>query len=119
MEAKTPDKITRYQKHFSERGFWEKVGDVAKKAGSKVIYAALLLYYVLIDENTPLKYKGIIIGSLGYFILPLDIIPDFIPIAGYTDDLAALTACIKAVWECITPEIKVRAEKKLSEWFDS
>lgn len=46
------------------------------------------------DENTPGKHKMIIIGALGYFILPVDLIPDFIPVAGFTDDAAALIACL-------------------------
>lgn len=43
--------------------------------------------------------------------------PDFIPIAGFTDDLAAITACIKAVYDNITPAIKTKASDKLNEWF--
>ena len=83
----------------------------------KVIYYVLLLYYVLMDENTPWEQKGIIIGALGYFILPIDLIPDFIPVAGYADDVAALTACIKTVVDNITPWIKQRAVQKLTDWF--
>ena len=42
--------------------------------------------------------------------------PDFIPIAGFTDDLAAITACIKTVYDNITPAIKSKASKKLNDW---
>lgn len=94
-----------------------KIGKVCKKAGIKAIYYVLLLYYVLIDENTSWEHKGIIIGALGYFILPVDLIPDFIPMAGFTDDVAALVACIKTVMRNITPSIKQKAARKLSEWF--
>ena len=83
----------------------------------KAIYYVLLLYYVLMDENTPWEHKGIIIGALGYFILPVDLIPDFIPVAGYADDVAALTACIKTVMDNITPSIKKKAMQKLTDWF--
>jgi uncharacterized membrane protein YkvA (DUF1232 family) len=93
--------------------------NVAKKAGAKVVYCALLLYYVLKSSSVPTEDKLIIIGALGYFILPLDLIADFIPIAGYTDDLAALIACYKAVKNNITPEIKQQAQNKYSEWFDN
>ncbi len=110
--------MKRYRKHYSESGLWKKISGVAKKAGSKVVYAALLLYYVLVDKNTPNKYKATIIGALGYFILPLDIIPDAIPLLGFSDDLAALTAGVKAVWDCITPDIKRQAAEKMSQWFD-
>ena len=69
------------------------------------------------DENTPGKHKMIIIGALGYFILPVDLIPDFIPVAGFTDDAAALIACLKTVSENVTPQVKSNAIKKLHEWF--
>ena len=77
----------------------------------------MLLYYVLINENTSLKDKAVIIGALGYFILPLDLVPDFIPVAGFADDIAALTACLHTVKANITLEIKKKARMKLYEWF--
>ena len=116
-ENKTPQGIEQYQSRFSESGLFSKIGKVCKTAGMKVIYYVLLLYYVLIDENTPWEHKGIIIGALGYFILPIDLIPDFIPVAGYADDIAALTACVKTVMDNITPDIKQKAVQKLTDWF--
>lgn len=117
METKTPQYIEQYQEHYSESGLFAKIGKVCKKAGIKVIYYVLLLYYVLINENTSLKDKAVIIGALGYFILPLDLVPDFIPVAGFADDIAALTACLHTVKANITPEIKKKARMKLYEWF--
>ena len=115
--SKAPKDIEKYQGHYSEDGLWGKIAKVAKQAGSKVIYAALILYYVLQDENTPKKHKAIILGALGYFILPIDILPDFIPLVGFSDDLAALIACIKSVYECVNPQIKAKAANKLASWF--
>lgn len=117
MRTLEPDKIEKYGEHYNEPGLWKKIATVARRAGSKVIYPVLLLYYVLQDENTPLKHKAMIIGALGYFILPIDIIPDILPILGFTDDLAALAACVKALVSSITPEIKEKAKRKLSDWF--
>ncbi len=117
MNAKEPKDIQQYQEHYSESGLWDKIAKVAMKAGTKVIYAALLLYYVLKDENTPKQHKTIIVGALGYFILPLDLIPDITPLVGFTDDAAALIACVKAVWECVTPNIKRQAIEKMCQWF--
>lgn len=117
MEKKTPTDVSIYQKHYSEEGLFEKISSVFKKAGMKVVYYVLLLFYVLKDENTPGKHKMIIIGALGYFILPVDLIPDFIPVAGFTDDAAALIACLKTVSENVTPQVKSNAIKKLHEWF--
>ena len=117
METKTPQDIAQYQEHYSESGLFAKIGKVCKKAGIKAIYYELLLYYVLMDGNTSLKDKGIIIGALGYFILPIDLIPDFIPVAGFTADLAALTACLHTVKANITPAVRKKALQKLYDWF--
>ena len=106
-----------YASDYSAEGFWDKIKSVAKKAGIKVVYAALLLYYVVTDENVSKKDKALIYGALGYFILPIDVIPDAIPGVGYSDDLAVLILALKAVWENVTPEIKAKAKNKLSEWF--
>lgn len=114
MGIRNPEDLKKYRKHYTEDGLFSKISRVFRKAGQKVIYSALLLYYVLNDSKTPLEHKAVIIGALGYFILPLDILPDFIPFAGYADDIAALTACIKAVKSNITPEIKEKASKRAS-----
>lgn len=116
-KIKTAKDLERYQEPYTESGLFAKIGKVCRKAGMKAVYYVLLLYYVLVDENTSWEHKGIIIGALGYFILPLDIIPDFLPIAGFTDDIAALAACIKAIMSNITPSVKRKAVQKLNDWF--
>ena len=109
--------LEKYSSHYNENELWEKLRKFGRKAGIKVTYAALLLYYVLKNPTTSGKDRAKIIGALGYFILPIDLIPDFIPIAGYTDDLAALTWGIYCVIKSITPEVKANAAAKLHEWF--
>lgn len=113
----TPIITSEHEKHYSDSNFWDKVKSVAKKAGEELIYNALLLYYVLQSPSTPKAQKTLIIGALGYFILPLDLVPDFIPVAGFADDAAALVAVIKTVFENITPEIKEKARNKSNEIF--
>lgn len=116
---KTPnqEQLMRSGQFYSEEGFWDKVGKVAKAAGLKVIYMALLLYYTVIASTTPMASRTVIFGALGYFILPIDLIPDLIPIVGYTDDIAALTAVIRTVSSHITPAIKQSAKDQLHRWF--
>ena len=109
--------IEKYSPHYEDNAFWEKLQKFARKAGIKVSYAALLLYYVLKSPTTSGKDRAKIIGALGYFILPIDLIPDFIPVAGYTDDLAALVWGVYCVIKSITPEVKAQAAAKLHEWF--
>ena len=112
-----PD-FMNYAGKFSKRDFTEKIARIAKRAGAKLVYAALILYYTLQSENVSKKDKAIIIGALGYMISPLDAIPDAIPIAGLTDDLAVLLYVLKKVWSDIDPEIQAKAKKRLSKWFD-
>ena len=117
--SKVPQNIESYQSNYSESGLWKKVKSVAKKAGIKTIYMVLLLHYVLKSPDVPLEDKARIYGALGYFILPIDLIPDFIPAVGYSDDVAALAFALQAVWKNVTPEIKEQAQRKLREWFGS
>ena len=115
--SKVPQNIESYQSNYSESGLWKKVKSVAKKAGVKTIYMVLLLHYVLKSPDVSLEDKAKIYGALGYFILPIDLIPDFIPVVGYSDDVAALAFALHAVWKNVTPEIKEQAQRKLREWF--
>ena len=64
------------------------------------------------------KDKAIIIGALGYLISPLDVMPDAIPIAGLSDDLAVLIYVLRKVWGEVSEDVKAKAHAKLSKWFD-
>ena len=84
------DKAEEYQENYDESSFWDKILKFAKKAGIQVIYLALLLYYTLGSNTLSLKDKAIVYGALGYFILPIDLIPDYIPVIGLSDDFGTL-----------------------------
>ena len=63
-----------------------------------------------------MKHKAYIIGALGYFILPIDLIPDgILPVIGFTDDIAVMTLVISMIKDSITPEIKARANERVAE----
>ena len=117
MKMELPD-FMKYSNKFSQKDFVEKISRIAKRAGSKLVYAALILYYTLQSDKVSKADKAIIIGALGYMISPLDVIPDAIPIAGLTDDLAVLLYVLKKVWTGIDPEIIANARERLSKWFD-
>ena len=108
-----------YANKFSQSEFVEKISRIAKRAGAKLVYAALILYYTLQSDRVSKTDKAIIIGALGYMISPLDVIPDAIPIAGLTDDFAVLMYVLKKVWTDIDPSIVELAKERLSKWFDS
>ena len=107
-----------YSDKFSPKGFVDKISKIAKRAGSKLVFAALVLFYTLQSKNVPVKDKAMIIGALGYLISPLDVVPDAIPIAGLADDLGVLIFVLKKVWTDIDPSIQERSKEKLSKWFD-
>lgn len=104
-------------KNFSDEKFWDKLKKFAKKAGSSVVYAVLLLYFTLQKPEVPAKTKAVIIGALGYFILPLDLIPDIAVGVGFTDDLGALGIALLQVAMYIDDDIKNKAKEKLADWF--
>ena len=112
-----PD-LQKYKDKFTQQEFFDKIQRIAKRAGAKLVYVALLLYYLLQSDKVSLKDKAIIIGALGYLISPLDIVPDAIPIAGLTDDLTVLLYALNKVWTSIDDDIKKQAQDKLSKWFD-
>lgn len=104
-------------KHYSDDGFWKKITKYAKKAGYEVIEKALWLYYAAQSSKCPVWAKTIIYSALGYFILPIDLIPDVAPIVGYSDDLGVLAAAMASVTMYIDDDVKKQAKKKLEDWF--
>lgn len=107
----------QYSKFYNEKTLWEKIRQYSKTAGATVVYAALLLFYLMNDKNTTLKSKVSIAAALGYFIVPTDAIFDFTPLIGYSDDLGVLLFALGQISSNITPEIKDKAMQKLGEWF--
>jgi uncharacterized membrane protein YkvA (DUF1232 family) len=110
--------ISEYKLHYSEKGFWVKIAKHYKKAGIKVVEVALSLYYSLRDDDTPSWARSIILGALGYFILPLDIIPDFVPIMGFSDDIVAMSVAIATVAIYVKEEHRTKAKQKVVKFFN-
>ena len=106
-----------YEKYFSESDLWQKIGKFGKSIGATVLYPVLLLFNLLKSGDIDLKEKAMIIGTLGYFILPIDLLPDAIAGMGYADDVAALTAAITALASCITEDIQNEAKEQLRKIF--
>jgi uncharacterized membrane protein YkvA (DUF1232 family) len=105
------------KKSYSDSSFWLKLKQFAKKAGIKVVYTGLLLYYVLQSPNVPIKAKAIIVGALGYFISPIDLIPDILLGVGYTDDFSVLVGALVSVAMYVDKDVKHKAHTKIIEWF--
>ena len=112
----TPNiEFNKYEGNYSEEGFQNKIKKYALKIGAKAIYIALLLYYAI--PSVSLIDKTLIIGSLGYFISPFDLIPDFIPVIGYLDDIGALTFAFYKFGSNIDDRVKEKAKNKFKSIF--
>ena len=111
------DDLQKHEKDFNDSGFWSKVSLFGKKLGMKPLYIAFLLYYSL--PKASLVNKAIIIGSLGYLISPLDLIPDCIPVIGLMDDASALMFAYYIIQNEIDDETREKAKTKLKSIFGS
>jgi uncharacterized membrane protein YkvA (DUF1232 family) len=109
----TPDfNNESYRKAYDEGAFWNKLNILKSRVGRPPLVLALKAYYVMIDSDTPIGAKLTVMAALGYVILPLDLIPDFMPVAGLIDDAAALTTALTIVAAHVKPEHLDRAEKQ-------
>jgi len=113
---KAPKDLERYTAYYNAEKLWKKIKRHARKIGAKAVYYALVLYYALQSPTITKKDKLIIYGALGYLILPIDLLPDFLP-GGYTDDVAGLAIAIFKIARNITPEVRAKAQTKVNEWF--
>lgn len=107
----------RYGSHYSERKLWNKLRRTIRVAGRELIEKALLLYFVLRDPRAPVWAKTTVIAALGYFIAPIDAIPDLLPGAGFIDDLGVLALALGSVAASITPRMRERAGRLVAKWF--
>lgn len=105
-----PSTIARNEK-VVDRDFWKKL----RKVAGKIPFAedAAAAYFCATDPATPSKVKAILFAALAYFVLPFDIIPDFLAGIGYTDDAAVLALAISMVAKHITDAHRARARAAL------
>lgn len=118
MNKNNIDDLKKYEGLYSEESLMTKISRFAKKAGLNTTYYVLLLYQMLISGKTPLKYKAIVIGALGYFICPIDLIPDIMIGTGFLDDASILMFALTTISDSITPEIRMDARKRLHQIFE-
>lgn len=89
--------IQDYSGDYTEESLWSKLGSFAVSAGKEVVEKVLVLFEALKDADTPAWAKAVIVAALGYFIAPVDAIPDIVPFAGFADDLGALAVALGTV----------------------
>lgn len=99
--------------------FIGKLGRIAAAAGADVVEKALQLFYALKAPETPASARRIILGALAYLLLPTDMVPDWLPVIGFTEDLGILTAALVAVNRHVTDEMVYRARATRQRWFSA
>lgn len=109
--------VEKYGGNYSENSLWSKIKGNVKKAGANLIYEVLQLFYVAQNPNVPMRIRAAIIAPLGYFISPVDLIPDLTPVVGYSDDTAVIAFAIAFAHAYITDEIRQKAQDKLCAFF--
>jgi len=118
MKKNTIKDLKKYEGLYSEESLMTKISRFAKRAGLNTTYYVLLLYTMLISGKTALKDKAVIIGALGYFICPIDIIPDIMIGTGFLDDASILMFALTTISSSITPNIRLDARKRLHQIFE-
>lgn len=106
-----------YQTEYSPNKLFDKILLYAKELSAALVYKALQLYYVTRKPEVPLKVKTTIYGALGYLILPLDAVPDLLPMVGYGDDAAAIAIAFAVAYMYIDETVREKAKAKLVSIF--
>lgn len=104
---------------YSGPALWRTLKKLAFSAGRKTLLSALILFYCLKDRDTPTWARGVIVGALGYLILPTDLVPDMIPGAGFGDDWGTIVVALGTVAAYIKDEHKAKAKAQVDRIFQS
>lgn len=83
------------QERLVRKRFWDKVRQTLGRV--PFLDRALAAYYAAIDPATPAHVKAVLFAALAYFVMPADMIPDFIAGLGYSDDAAVLLAVLRTL----------------------
>ena len=113
----TEKELQKYEQHYNDSSFLDKVTKYGKFIGITALYKALQLWFVLQKPDVPAGTKAVITGALGYLIAPLDFLPDLLPVLGYTDDIVAITFALIKVQGYIDEEVERKSKKLLTKIF--
>ena len=113
----TEKELQKYEQHYSDGGFLEKLTKYGKIIGINALYKAVQLWFVMQKPDVPATTKAVIMGALGYLIAPLDFLPDLMPVLGYTDDFVAITFALIKVQGYIDEEVERKSKHLLAKIF--
>lgn len=109
--------LDQFRGYFSELAFWKKISRFATKVGVKGVYTAFLLYYAYQRKETPAWAKRVVLGALGYLVMPLDFIPDLSPFIGLTDDIGVLSFGLVTIAAFVNKEVREQARARTIKLF--
>lgn len=114
----TPDEMAAIRKSLrDEARFGSEFIGRLKRVAKRIPFAEDLLaaFVCARDPATPRRVKLTLLAALGYFVLPLDALPDVMPLLGFTDDAAVIAAALAAVAGSITPQHRQKAKEMLAD----
>jgi len=99
-----------------QKGFWPKI----RRTATRIPFArqVISVWYSARDPETPAAAKGLMLGALAYFVLPIDAIPDIFAGIGFTDDAAVIAALIATLGANIKRRHKDQADAALERMRD-
>ena len=94
-------------------GFWPKI----RKVAARIPFAkdVLAVWHCARDEQTPLAAKGMMLAALAYFVMPVDVVPDFIAGLGFTDDAAVFAALVAVLGRNLKPKHRAAAKRDIDK----
>ena len=113
----TEKELQKYEQHYNDSSFLDKVTKYGKLIGINALYKAVQLWFVMQKPDVPATTKAVIMGALGYLIAPLDFLPDLMPVLGYTDDFVAITFALIKVQGYIDEEVERKSKNLLAKIF--
>jgi uncharacterized membrane protein YkvA (DUF1232 family) len=104
----------KYESHYSKVDFWHKLSTLPGSAGDIAIRNAVTLYVLLTEKGVPWWLKASILAALGYFICPIDLVPDFLP-GGFVDDIAVMCVVLAETSTCVTTAVRLRVNDLMAK----
>lgn len=111
LPANLPDPEARDDNAETVRGFWDKI----RRFAGQIPFAeeAVTAWFCARDPATPSHVRAVLVAALAYFVIPMDALPDFLPVLGFTDDAALFWAVWQMMKGYITDEHREKAAQAL------
>jgi uncharacterized membrane protein YkvA (DUF1232 family) len=115
----SPEEIERIRRAIrDEERLGGKVFALLRRVATRLPFAedVLAAWFCARDPSTPRRVRYTLLAALGYFVLPVDAVPDLLPLIGFSDDAAVIAAAIASVAAAIRPEHRDKARETLAKF---